>query len=67
MKKIKINNLVSQKIEKKAMSLLKGGEIQDIDDCCLCGCYGPSSTYQNGTANQAEGLDSYGGAFFCGD
>ena len=60
MKKLKMNKLVSQKIDTKAMNVIRGGE-QGCSNLCICGCQGPSSNSANGNANRSAGKFSPGG------
>lgn len=61
MKKIKINQIVNQKLSEKALNNLKGGEAV----YCSCGCkyanQGGSSVDANGAANSRSGLRSNDG------
>jgi len=65
MKKLKINNLISQQIDTKAMQMLKGGYVA-AGCCCVCGCVGPSSNSANGNANHSSGKASPGGGTLYG-
>jgi len=60
MKKLKMNNLVSEKIGERAMHMIKGGEAGGCAVCCSCGCNGPSSNSDNGNANMKQGKYSAG-------
>ena len=50
---IKLAQLNEQKLSKREMNRLAGGA---PGDCCLCGCQGPSSSFDNKNANIAGGL-----------
>lgn len=64
--KIKLNQLSKAELNEKEMNRLLGG-----DNCCLCGCSGPSSSCDNLTANHdggESGLYSPGGGnYWSGD
>lgn len=65
MKNLKMNNLISAKIEKKSMELIYGGEESGCANCCICGCNGPSSNSDNGNANRKQGkFTSAGGTLY---
>jgi natural product precursor len=53
MKNLKLNVLASQKLSKLEMNQMKGGA-----KSCTCGCQGPSSTADNGSANMDTGKKS---------
>lgn len=57
--KLKLTQLSKAELGKRELNRLVGGE-----NCCACGCHGPSSSYDNYTANingGASGLYSPGG------
>jgi natural product precursor len=55
MKSLKMNSLSQNALEAREMRELVGA-----GPACGCGCNGPSSTYDNGTANHAGGKHSKG-------
>jgi natural product precursor len=50
LKKISLVNLSKNELQKKELNKLLGGK-----GCCICGCRGTSSAYDNGNANVAGG------------
>lgn len=57
--KLKLNRLADFDLSKRDMKALAGGGC-----CCVCGCRGSSSSWDNGNANVAGGYtpsDGYGG------
>ena len=54
MKSLKMNSLSQNALEAREMRELVGGNV------CGCGCHGPSSTDDNGWANNAGGKHSTG-------
>lgn len=56
--KLKLNRLCNEDLQKREMNTIKGGK------CCVCGCRGVSSDWDNGNANIAHGYvpadDLYG-------
>ncbi len=63
MKSLKLNQIENQRLSKKALNNLKGGE----GVYCTCGCnyanQGGSSVDANGAANSSSGLRSDNGGF----
>lgn len=63
LKKLSLIQKGSKEFSSKEMLKLRGG-----DDCCGCGCNGPSSDYDNQNANWDSGYgQSSGGAEYCYD
>jgi hypothetical protein len=60
MENLKMNKLVSKKVDAKAMNVIRGGA-ESCSAMCICGCQGPSSNSANGNANKSEGKFSPGG------
>lgn len=62
---LKLNRLIQSDLERREMNSILGGAT-----CCLCGCSyannGGSSTSDNASANNAGGLESYGGGYGTG-
>jgi len=54
MEKFKLNRLSENRLKRREMRELIGGTT------CGCGCKGPSSNLDNGTANHDVGLNSEG-------
>ena len=60
LRKLKINQLGKNELEKRQMNSLIGG------NCCGCGCNGPSGTWDNANANWNNGhSQSQGGNRYC--
>lgn len=59
LQRIKLNKLAENSLANREMKELKGGNV------CTCGCHyvnsGGSSSLDNGSANNAGNLQSYGG------
>ena len=53
--KLKITQLSKIELSKREQNHLKGGE-----NCCICGCGGPSSSTDNHRSNTSSGLVSPG-------
>lgn len=49
--KLKLNQLCNSELKKREMNTIKGGK------CCVCGCRGISSDWDNGNANVAHGYE----------
>ena len=50
---IKLAQLNEQELSKREMNRLVGG---NSEKCCVCGCQGPSSSFDNFDYNDAKGL-----------
>ena len=46
-----LNQLCNSELKKREMNTIKGGK------CCVCGCRGISSDWDNGNANVAHGYE----------
>lgn len=53
--KLKLNQLCNSELKKREMNTIKGGK------CCVCGCRGISSDWDNGNANVAHGYEPWYG------
>lgn len=62
MKKIKIDNLLNNQIEEKAMNMIAGGGTDPGGCCVVCGCACDLATDQEynieGDANHGNGVDN---------
>ncbi len=56
LKKIKLSHLINEDLQKREMGFVLGGA-----SCCICSCRGNSGDWNNGHANRADGLSTYGG------
>lgn len=57
--RLKLNQLSMADLEKKEMSILKGG------GCCACACAGPSPSATNSSTNDAYDYGQSGGGGNC--
>lgn len=56
LKKLKLSEMSKSELQAREMNKLLGGS-----NCCICPCGGPSSTYDNGTANNMRNISDGGG------
>lgn len=62
LKKISLSSLAKSELENRELSKVLGGE-----NCCICGCQGPSGVLANGNANHSDdwsGTPGYGSGSF---
>ena len=59
LKKLRLSSLSKSELQAREMNKLLGGE-----NCCICGCTGPSSTVDNGNSNYSGGQYTPGGGSY---
>ena len=55
LKNLKLAQLSKAELSQRELNRLVGGA-----NCCICGCQGPSSSFDNRDANTRYGYHSYG-------